>query len=112
MSVCRTELETITSAGPRSGGDQPSLWFGTNPGKRWTEALFLAYSPFWIAWALCVVVPLQLYEVLPCAPAQGLPAPPGRLARLPEVHAPMPTPANQPGACGVSRFRRRWPVRL
>ncbi len=46
---------------------QPSLWFGSNAGKRWTEALFLAYSPFWIAWALCVVVPLQLYEVQSCS---------------------------------------------
>jgi len=103
---------SYTGAGPRSGGDQPSLWFGTNPGKRWTEALFLAYSPFWIAWALCIVVPLQLYEVLPCAPAQAAPASLVGPTRLPEVRAPMPTPANQPGACGVSCFKRRWLVRL
>ncbi len=40
-----------------------SLWLADNPGKRWTEVLFLVYSPFWILWALCILVPLQLYEV-------------------------------------------------
>ena len=38
-------------------------WAAADPSKRWAEAFFLAYSPFWIVWALCVVVPLQLYEV-------------------------------------------------
>lgn len=39
------------------------LWLSRNAGKRWTEVFFLAYSPFWIAWALCILVPFQLYEV-------------------------------------------------
>ncbi len=34
-----------------------------NPAKRWTEVLFLVYSPFWILWALGILVPMQLYEV-------------------------------------------------
>lgn len=32
-------------------------------GKRWTEVLFLAYSPFWMIWALCILVPFKLYDV-------------------------------------------------
>lgn len=24
---------------------------------------FLLYSPFWITWALCILVPFKLYEV-------------------------------------------------
>eukprot|EP00798_Chlamydomonas_sp_ICE-L_P015523 gene15523-21611_t len=39
-----------------------SLWLAQNPSKRWTELFFLMYSPFWIFWALCIVVPFQLYE--------------------------------------------------
>lgn len=66
------------AAGAKQGSKRPSLWFGANPGKRWTEALFLAYSPFWIAWALCIVVPLRLYEARnsqpPCR-ARGQPRP-------------------------------------
>ena len=38
-------------------------WLATNPSKRWAEVFFLAYSPFWILWALCILVPFQLYEV-------------------------------------------------
>eukprot|EP00775_Hariotina_reticulata_P005208 gene5208-5446_t len=40
-----------------------SLWLASNPSKRWAELFFLAYSPFWITWALCIFVPLQLYEL-------------------------------------------------
>ncbi len=38
-------------------------WLAKDPSKRWTEVFFLAYSPFWIIWALLVLVPFQLYEV-------------------------------------------------
>ncbi|KAL6759528.1 cyclopropyl isomerase-like protein [Haematococcus lacustris] len=41
---------------------KPSKWLAINPGKRWTEVFFLLYSPFWIVWALCIIVPFQLYE--------------------------------------------------
>lgn len=40
-----------------------SLWLAANPSKRWTEVFFLAYSPFWITWALCILVPFKLYDV-------------------------------------------------
>jgi cycloeucalenol cycloisomerase len=42
------------------------MWLAANPSKRWAEVFFLAYSPFWIAWALCILVPFQLYEVRCC----------------------------------------------
>ncbi|KAF6255411.1 cyclopropyl isomerase-like protein [Scenedesmus sp. NREL 46B-D3] len=41
-----------------------NLWLAANPSKRWAEVFFLAYSPFWVAWALCILVPFQLYEHL------------------------------------------------
>lgn len=37
-------------------------WLSTNPSKRWAEVFYLAYSPFWILWALLILVPFQLYE--------------------------------------------------
>ena len=40
-----------------------SLWFAADPSKRWAELFFLAYSPFWILWALCILVPFKLYDV-------------------------------------------------
>ena len=43
-----------------------SVWAGflaPNPAKRWTELFFLAYSPVWITWVLCILVPFRLYEV-------------------------------------------------
>jgi hypothetical protein len=41
-----------------------SKWLAANPSKRWTEVFFLAYSPFWIAWALGILVPFKLYDRL------------------------------------------------
>jgi cycloeucalenol cycloisomerase len=41
----------------------PSLWLAEDAGKRWAEVFFLAYSPFWMLWALCILVPFRLYEV-------------------------------------------------
>ena len=41
----------------------PAFCFASNPGKRWTEGFFLLYSPFWILWALGILVPFKLYEV-------------------------------------------------
>lgn len=42
------------------------LWLAEDPGKRWTEVFFLAYSPFWMIWALCILVPFRLYDVRRC----------------------------------------------
>lgn len=52
----------MTAAVQKKGGSS-SLWLASNPSKRWAEVFFLAYSPFWILWALCILVPFQLYEV-------------------------------------------------
>lgn len=40
-----------------------SLWFAPAPSKRWCEKFFLLNSVVWIVWALCIVVPFELYEV-------------------------------------------------
>lgn len=42
--------------------DGASQWLAPSLSRRWGELFFLAYSPFWIALCLGVVVPLQLYE--------------------------------------------------
>jgi hypothetical protein len=49
--------------GPGAGSSGGSLWLAQDPSKRWTEIFFLVYSFFWITWALCILVPFQLYEV-------------------------------------------------
>jgi hypothetical protein len=51
------------SAVKSSSNNNSSSWLAANPSKRWAELFYLAYSPFWILWALCVLVPFQLYEV-------------------------------------------------
>lgn len=43
---------------------QKPRWLASSPAKRHTEILFLAYSPFWMVWALGIIVPFKLYEVL------------------------------------------------
>ena len=53
------------AAAPRGGGGpRLSPWLAPNPGKRWTELFFLAYSPTWIIWCLCILVPFKIYERL------------------------------------------------
>lgn len=67
---CRAGSTNKTPTTPRSKQQQQppasSAWLAANPSKRWAEVLYLAYSPFWIGWALCVLVPFQLYEVCVC----------------------------------------------
>jgi hypothetical protein len=60
-SAADLELKTLIMApGACQAG---TVWLAANPSKRWAEVFFLAYSPFWIAWALCILVPFQLHEV-------------------------------------------------
>lgn len=40
------------------------MWAAADPSKRWCEVFYLTYSPFWILWALCLLVPLRLYDRL------------------------------------------------
>jgi hypothetical protein len=68
------------------GPPERSLWLAANPSKRWAEVFYLAYSPFWIAWALCVLVPFQLYEVSLCV-AQVAASLSGRATACGAVHA-------------------------
>ncbi|XP_078447442.1 cyclopropyl isomerase [Wolffia australiana] len=39
-----------------------SLWFSSNPSKRWGEVFFMLYTPFWLTLCLGIVVPFKLYE--------------------------------------------------
>ncbi len=52
----------MRSTAPRASHKASHLWLPSNPGKRWTEVFFLIYSPFWITWALCILVPFKLFE--------------------------------------------------
>jgi hypothetical protein len=54
-------------AKPRGGGaGRRSAWLAADGSKRWGEAFFLLYTPFWLTLCLGVVVPFKLYEVLLC----------------------------------------------
>ncbi|OEL24931.1 Cycloeucalenol cycloisomerase, partial [Dichanthelium oligosanthes] len=55
-------------AKPRGGGGgggsagRRSAWLAADGSKRWGEAFFLLYTPFWLTLCLGVVVPFKLYE--------------------------------------------------
>ncbi|XP_062182579.1 cycloeucalenol cycloisomerase-like [Phragmites australis] len=53
-------------AKPRNGGGggagRKSAWLAADGSKRWGEAFFLLYTPFWLTLCLGVVVPFKLYE--------------------------------------------------
>jgi hypothetical protein len=57
-------------AKPRGGGGggggagRRSAWLAADGSKRWGEAFFLLYTPFWLTLCLGIVVPFKLYEVL------------------------------------------------
>lgn len=53
-----------TRSSAKASGAGGGRWLAADPSKRWAEVFYLAYSPFWILWALCVLVPLALYEHL------------------------------------------------
>jgi hypothetical protein len=57
------KTRAAAAAAAATSAPPAGLWLAANPSKRWTEVFYLAYSPFWILWALCVLVPFQLYEV-------------------------------------------------
>lgn len=62
----------VLHAAPKASVKRGSLWLASNTSKRWAELFFLAYSPFWILWALCILVPFQLYEVRQCTQLEAL----------------------------------------
>lgn len=47
-------------------------WLASNPSKRWGEAFFLLYTPFWLTLCLGIVVPFKLYEVNDVPPVMSL----------------------------------------
>lgn len=61
-------MAMATPSKARGGGSAAarrglSPWLAPSPGKRWTELFFLLYSPTWILWCLCILVPFKIYEV-------------------------------------------------
>ncbi|XP_009416008.3 cycloeucalenol cycloisomerase-like [Musa acuminata AAA Group] len=48
--------------GGMAADSSESLWFASNPSKRWGEAFFLIYTPFWLTLCLGIIVPYRLYE--------------------------------------------------
>lgn len=54
VSACSVSRVYTAGATPR--------WLAASPAKRYTELLLLTYSPFWMIWALGIVVPFKLYE--------------------------------------------------
>ena len=53
-----------TAAAATTSRARLSPWLAPNPAKRWAELFFLAYSPTWIVWCLCILVPFKIYESL------------------------------------------------
>uniref|UniRef100_A0A453MBN8 Cycloeucalenol cycloisomerase n=1 Tax=Aegilops tauschii subsp. strangulata TaxID=200361 RepID=A0A453MBN8_AEGTS len=43
-------------------GKKRSAWLAADGSKRWGEAFFLLYTPFWLTLCLGLVVPFKLYE--------------------------------------------------
>ena len=55
-----------SGAKPRGGGGgagRRSAWLAEDGSKRWGEAFFLLYTPFWLTLCLGIIVPFELYEV-------------------------------------------------
>ncbi|WVZ96099.1 hypothetical protein U9M48_041780 [Paspalum notatum var. saurae] len=50
------------SWGGGGGAGRRSAWLAADGSKRWGEAFFLLYTPFWLTLCLGVVVPFKLYE--------------------------------------------------
>ncbi|CAL9040510.1 unnamed protein product [Musa banksii] len=48
--------------GGMAADSSESLWFASNPSKRWGEVFFLLYTPFWLTICLGIIVPYRLYE--------------------------------------------------
>ncbi|KAL4432232.1 hypothetical protein ABPG77_005994 [Micractinium sp. CCAP 211/92] len=78
-----------------------SPWLAPSPGKRWTELFFLLYSPVWILWCLCILVPFKIYERLGTWGYNSL----GPIAALPCVLLPpLLQPASERGKPLSQRF--------
>ncbi|RLN11305.1 hypothetical protein C2845_PM09G18150 [Panicum miliaceum] len=48
--------------GDGGGAGRRSAWLAVDGSKRWGEAFFLLYTPFWLTLCLGVIVPFKLYE--------------------------------------------------
>ncbi|XP_002439200.2 cycloeucalenol cycloisomerase [Sorghum bicolor] len=63
MAAARRPGATKPKGGGGGGaGRRRSAWLAADGSKRWGEAFFLLYTPFWLTLCLGVVVPFKLYE--------------------------------------------------
>ncbi|CAN6358432.1 unnamed protein product [Urochloa humidicola] len=63
MAAARRPAAGSKSRGGGSGGaGRRSAWLAEDGSKRWGEAFFLLYTPFWLTLCLGVIVPFKLYE--------------------------------------------------
>uniref|UniRef100_A0A1D1YJS6 Cycloeucalenol cycloisomerase n=1 Tax=Anthurium amnicola TaxID=1678845 RepID=A0A1D1YJS6_9ARAE len=62
MAAAGSGSGAVKAGAATPGNGCSSLWFATNPSKRWGEAFFMIYTPFWLTICLGIVVPYKLYE--------------------------------------------------
>ncbi|XP_044985815.1 cycloeucalenol cycloisomerase-like isoform X2 [Hordeum vulgare subsp. vulgare] len=56
-----SQPDAAARRGPAGKGKR-SAWLAADGSKRWGEAFFLLYTPFWLTLCLGLVVPFKLYE--------------------------------------------------
>lgn len=62
MTGSKSKARSASASASGSVAVSPSLWLAPNPSKRWGEAFFLLYTPFWLTLCLGIVIPFNLYE--------------------------------------------------
>ncbi|WVZ96100.1 hypothetical protein U9M48_041781 [Paspalum notatum var. saurae] len=62
-TAARRPAGAKAARGGGGGAGRRSAWLAADGSKRWGEAFFLLYTPFWLTLCLGVVVPFKLYEV-------------------------------------------------
>ncbi|CAL5097138.1 unnamed protein product [Urochloa decumbens] len=61
-SARRPAAGTKPKGGGGGGAGRRSAWLAADESKRWGEAFFLLYTPFWLTLCLGIIVPFKLYE--------------------------------------------------
>ncbi|CAL4910497.1 unnamed protein product [Urochloa decumbens] len=62
MAAARRPAAGAKSRGG-GGAGRRSAWLAEDGSKRWGEAFFLLYTPFWLTLCLGIIVPFKLYEI-------------------------------------------------
>ena len=64
LAAARRPAAGAKARGGGGGAGRRSAWLAEDGSKRWGEAFFLLYTPFWLTLCLGIIVPFKLYEVL------------------------------------------------